>query len=275
MAISGAAAWRSFLESTPANTGVKIAGLCANLMTSVGARYWALQNPLINMHCEKDGGPRRFKPASPEVVLRDLMQYAFITYACRDCGTVSKTFAILVVRQAEGADAEVMKLGEYPPFAAPISRRIEKLLTAEDLALYRKGTRAEAHGLGIGAATYFRRIVESQWKLLVSEIKEAAIKLGRKDTAIYDKALSETQFSSAVELLKDALPEKLLILEGENPLTLLYRPLSKGLHELSDEDCLQQAVDIRTVLTALLENIALVLKDQDGLRGAASRLKGA
>ena len=59
---------------------------------------------------------------------------------------------------------------------------------------------------------------------------------------------------------------------GENPLTLLYQPLSKQLHELTDEERLQQAADIRVVLTALLENIADVLKDQDELRGAATRL---
>lgn len=65
----------------------------------------------------------------------------------------------------------------------------------------------------------------------------------------------------------------LLILNGENPLTLLYRPLSVQLHELTDEQCLQQAADIRVVLTALLENIADVLKDQGELQSAANRLK--
>ena len=56
------------------------------------------------------------------------------------------------------------------------------------------------------------------------------------------------------------------------PLTLLYKPLSKQLHGLTDEECLQQAADIRVVLTALLENIADVLKAQDELREAATRL---
>ena len=56
------------------------------------------------------------------------------------------------------------------------------------------------------------------------------------------------------------------------PLTLLYKPLSKQLHGLTDEECLQQAADIRVVLTALLENIADVRKAQDELREAATRL---
>ena len=56
-------------------------------------------------------------------------------------------------------------------------------------------------------------------------------------------------------------------------LKLLYQPLSRQLHELKDEECLQQAADIRVVLTALLENIANVLKAQDELHDAATRLK--
>lgn len=168
---------------------------------------------------------------------------------------------------------EAMKLGEYPPFSAPISSRIQKLLSKADLELYRKGVRATAQGLGIGAASYFRRIVEDQWSRLVEEIRKAAERLGVEDLGVYDAALRETRFSSAVDMLKDAIPGRLLILDGQNPLTLLHRPLSQQLHGLTDEQCLQLATDIRIVLTALLENIADVLKDQDVLRAAVSRLK--
>ena len=133
--------------------------------------------------------------------------------------------------------------------------------------------RAEAQGLGIGAASYFRRIVDSQWKLLVTEIRQAAEKLGATDLDVFDRALQETQFSTAVDMLKDAIPPKLRILGGENPLTLLYKPLSVQLHALTDAECLQQAEDIRLVLTALLENVADVLKDRHALQAAAERLK--
>ena len=73
---------------------------------------------------------------------------------------------------------------------------------------------------------------------------------------MYDDALKEKQFSKAVEILKGAIPAKLLLVGGGNPLTLLYEPLSKQLHKLTDEECLREAADIRIVLTALLENIA-------------------
>ncbi len=225
----------------------------------------------LKLHCQTCGDMRNFDPKAA-LDVGEVWNWKFLTYTCRDCGRYSKFFAVLIRRSSDqSVDAEVMKLGEYPPFSAPVSRKVETLLEKADLEMYRKGTRSEAQGLGVGAATYFRRIVESQWKLLVQEIRDAAKQLGG-DVAIYEKALQETQFAKAVEMLKDALPAKLLILDKQNPLTLLYRPLSQGLHELTDEQCLQQAADIRIVLTALLENISDVLKDQQQLKDAATRL---
>ena len=67
----------------------------------------------------------------------------------------------------------------------------------------------------------------------MKELREAALKLGVKDVSVYDAALKETQlFSNAVKMLKDAIPGKLLILNGENPLTLWYQPLSVQLDGL-------------------------------------------
>ena len=265
---------KAFLESTPPNIPKRIPGLATEISLAGGHRaYWKADAPeRLQLHCDVDDGVRRFDASKQNSLDHD---FQFLKYVCRDCGVYTKTYALKMVLQRFGGDgiAEVMKLGEYPPFSAPISSRIQKLLDKDDLELYRKGSRSEAQGLGIGAATYFRRIVDSHWKLLVTELRRAAEKLGHADLAVFDNALQETQFSAAVEKLKDAIPDKLLILNGENPLTLLYSPLSVQLHELTDEQCLQQAADIRTVLTVLLENIADVLKDQEELKSAANRLK--
>ena len=266
-------AWKSFLETTPPNTPVTISGLVVSY-----AKTWRIVNPYIELHCEHDDGVRRFDPASSNVLLAQpsiTPSYKFIVYRCRDCQSITKTFAVLIDQSdfEDLGNVKVMKLGEYPPFSAPISSRIQKLLSDSDLELYRKGVRAEAQGLGIGAATYFRRIVDEQWQRLVKEIRRAAERLGVEDLGVYDDAMVETQFSKAVAMLKDAIPEKLLILKGENPLMLLYKPLSQQLHGMTDEECLQQAADIRLVLTVLLENIAEVMKDQDELTAAAKRLK--
>ena len=266
-----------FLESVPPNVSVRIPGLAKECVGGeFGAtRYWEIVDSSspsrLDLHCNVDDGARRFSASESNSLDRG---YRFLEYVCRDCGEYSKTYALLTKLDYTGGDGipEIMKLGEFPPFSAPISARIQTLLDKDDLELYQKGSRSEAQGLGIGAATYFRRIVESCWKLLVTKLRDAAKKLGYDDLTAFDDALKEIRFSAAVDKLKDAIPDKLLILNGDNPLTVLYSPLSTQLHELTDEECLQQAADIRTVLTALLENIADVLKDQEALKRAANRL---
>jgi hypothetical protein len=274
-----AAAWKAFLESTPPNVPVKIDGLFGQHHPSSVTEPWSIASPEIEVYCETDGGIRSFAPetdcdfafARP----KDERTWTFVVYTCKNCGNQSKVFCLLMDRPRTGSSSscDVMKFGEFPSFGPPISPRIKQLLGESDLELYRKGMRSEDQGLGIGAATYFRRIVDNHWRLLVAEVRDAAAELGATDLSIYDAALQETQFSKAVEMLKRAIPPRLLILGGENPLTLLYRPLSSGLHGLTDERCLQQASDIRVVLTALLENIADVMKDRDELKDAAARLK--
>jgi hypothetical protein len=272
---------QAFLETTPPNCPARIPGVATLKYYQDNRFHWVAEvvPKRLQLHCDVDDGVRRFE-LDASASNRLGVGFRFLAYSCRDCRESTKTYALVTELKpvnAEGresrSDVEVMKLGEFPPFGAPIARRIQKLLDTEDLELYRKGSRSEAQGLGIGAATYFRRIVERRWKLLVRELRSAAAKLGHADLAVFDDALRETQFSAAVRTLRGAMPDKLLILNGQNPLTLLHSALSVQLHGLTDEQCLQQAADIRVVLTALLENIADVLKDQEELRSAADRLK--
>ena len=258
------------MVETPPNTPVTISGLARRQVHAHGVEHVVNSTP-VDMHCDRDRGLRRFAVTS-KIYVQKSPQYEFTTYRCRNCKSKEKTFAV-IFNWGPNGDAKVIKVGEYPPFSVPISLRVQKLLTKTDLELYRKGIRAIAQGLGIGAASYFRRVVEDQWSRLVQELRQAAKQLGTKDLSVYDKALRSTQFSGAVRTLKKAIPEKLLILDGQNPLTLLHRPLSKQIHQLTDQQCLQQAQDIQMVLEALLENIANVLKDQDELREAARRLR--
>ncbi len=71
--------------------------------------------------------------------------------------------------------------------------------------------------------------------------------------------------------IKDAVPRELM-LHGQNPLLLLHSALSHGLHDGTDEGCLELAQDIRTVLTELTERISSILRDEEGLKSAVSRL---
>ncbi len=85
------------------------------------------------------------------------------------------------------------------------------------------------------------------------------------------EARGETQFSKAIESVKSAIPESLLI-SGHNPLTLLHSALSDGLHDRSDEHCLELASHIRVILGELSDRLAQALKDEAEVNNALSKL---
>ena len=77
-----------------------------------------------------------------------------------------------------------------------------------------------------------------------------------------DLAIKETRFSKALDLVKGAIPDGLKV-QGENPLKLLHKALSKGVHELNDD----------VVLTELVSNIAHILKDDREAKAAVKTLQ--
>jgi hypothetical protein len=269
--------WKEFLESMPAYVECRFENLARDVAPT-GMVVWGFRSPRIQLYCEVDDGVRGFDP-SVEIVQCSVNSW-FLPYTCRDCGRWWKTFAVNLVADLTATPVPTLtavKLGEYPPFGSHVAKRLQDMLSKTDLELYRKGLRTEREGHGIGAAAYFRRVVDNQWKALVRKLRDAAAKLGSsaESLKVFDEALKQPQFSTAVEMLKDAIPPKLLILDGRNPLALLYRPLSVQIHDLSDEQCLQQAADIRTVLNETFDNISRVLKDDEILKAAVSRLQGS
>jgi len=115
--------------------------------------------------------------------------------------------------------------------------------------------------------------VENQWRRFMEEITKVARRIGVQEATVnaLQSAATETQFSKAVQTVKDAIPSVLLI-DGHNPLTLLHKALSEGLHEESEEHCLELASSIRLVLTELADRIGQALKDHRELQDAVTRL---
>jgi len=139
-----------------------------------------------------------------------------------------------------------------------------------------KGRRCENQGLGIGAFTYYRRVVENQKNRILNEIIKVSEKIGAPEQKInaLKAAQNEDQFSKSLEMAKDALPESLLI-NGHSPVKLLHRVLSDGIHNLSDEQCLEYAASIRVVLGELSEKLGQALKDEATLTQAVAKLLGS
>jgi hypothetical protein len=230
-----------------------------------------LRTPEIELQCEICNGLRRFECGGNHYVAGQ-GDFEFLVYDCKNCERAQRTFALLVVPDENKSSGRVQKLGEFPPFGPPTPSRVMKLV-GEDRELFLQGRRAELRGLGIGAFAYYRRVVEEQKSRIIEEIGKVALKIkpSKETEALFAKAEAETQFKTAIDLIKSAIPESLLI-DGHNPLTLLHSALSEGLHAQTDEECLELATSIRVVLTELAERISTALKEEATLKSAVSRL---
>lgn len=261
-----------FLESSPPGSHAAVRDIVR--WSTVPGRGPAFAVPDIQLHCPWDQcrGVRTFRPRDdPGLSITADWRYRFVFYVCRNCEKSRRIYA-LAVRSTHDGHGEVYKVGEVPPFGPPVPPRVISLV-GPDRDLFLTGRRAENHGLGVGAFAYYRRVVESQWRRLVDEIIRVSERVSAPEPmlAILRRAVDETQFSKAVDLIKDGVPEVLKI-NGHNPLTLLYAALSEGLHDKTDDECLELASSVRIVLTELAERITQALRDERELQDAVTRL---
>jgi hypothetical protein len=194
-----------------------------------------------------------------------------LTYVCSNCQETLKRFSLFASREEEGS-GKSYKYGELPAYGVPTPARLLRLF-GTDRELFLKGRRCENQGLGIGAFVYYRRVVENHKDQILTEIIKVTTKIGAPATmiAVLEKAKDEIQFSKALEMVKNAIPQSLLI-NGHNPLTLLHSALSGGLHEKTDERCLELAHGVRVVLIELADRLGQALKDEAELKTAITQL---
>ena len=267
--------WAEFLASSPPDSTEDLRDLFSPIAVGQGEAA-ELNSPDIFLYCdhEKCQGWRYFEHAegSKRTSDRSGWHTLFVSYCCRNCQQTTKTFAVAVLWTG-GKKGKALKFGEDPPFGPHTPARVISLI-GPDKELYLQGRRSESRGLGIGAFSYYRRVVENQKGRIIQEIAKVAKKLGAKPEALkrFEAAAQETQFSKAIEDIKDGIPPALLIDSQHNPLTLLHSALSEGMHAHTDAECLELAKDIRVVLTDLAERLSQALKEHSELNNAVTRL---
>lgn len=265
-----------FLEGVPPGSITRIADLTESTnFPGGGYAGHDLTLPEIQIHCSNEAcnGPRFFRTTAnaPRVGEKD-WTFVYIRYVCSNCRRSEKTFSLAAKRDPGATAGRCYKFGELPDYGPPTPARLIKLI-GPDRELFLKGRRCENQGLGIGAFVYYRRVVESQKNRILDEVIKVSKKVNApaEATRALESAKAETQFSKALESIKHAIPQALLV-NGHNPLTLLHSALSDGLHDRTDERCLELASSIRVVLAELSERLSQALKDEAELSRALSHL---
>ncbi len=233
-------------------------------------RYIKLET--IELHCNRCKGIRFFSVNGqyPLLAIETTINH-FCVFSCNNCKDYNKIYA-LTISLVSDEDAVVIKVGEWPFFGPPISK-YEETLVDKQKEYYMKGRRAENQGMGIGAFAYYRRVVENQKTQIIDKIIEVAENSHASKEMIGDlkKARKEIQFTKAVDAIKHGIPESLMV-QSYNPLQLLHKALSGGIHNEMDEECLKEAGIIRTVLAALAERLTTALKVDGEFSKAVSKL---
>jgi hypothetical protein len=242
-----------------------------------------LQSPELQLHCdnEKCNGIRLFEfgtnPLAYNIVEigdnESFHAHCYIEYQCQNCKENLKGFFLILFFEDDNIEnVDVVKIGEYPFYGPHIPSRLITLI-GPDRELFLKGRRCESQSLGIAAFTYYRRVIENQKNRLIDKIISVIETVDKDDASIAKLTLakSENQFTTAIQMIKEHLPKRLYI-QNYNPLTLLHKALSIGVHNLNDEECLENAHSIRVVLTELADRLTEVLKDHNELTNAITNL---
>lgn len=142
-------------------------------------------------------------------------------------------------------DKKLTKVGQFPSIAdlvKPNLKKYKKILPDQQFRELSKGTGLAAHGVGIGSFVYLRRVFE----YLVEEAhKEAQTNKGW-DEDLYIRS----RVTDKIDLLKEKLPDILI----ENK--ALYGILSKGIHELTEEECLDIFPIMEMGIELILDDVA-------------------
>ena len=149
------------------------------------------------------------------------------------------------------------KIGQLPTFADLEIARIDeyrRLVDDVDLAELKRAAGLAAHGIGIGAFVYLRRVFE--------RLVENAHKIAASDPNWIESEFSQegVRLEEKILKLRGHLPEFVIANRG------IYGIISKGLHELSEEEC-------RAAYPTIEESVLMMLDQVRDERRRAERQK--
>jgi len=145
-----------------------------------------------------------------------------INYACSRDSDHKLIFVFLITGYT------IEKIGQSPSMADLKLfgvKKYSKVLNKEQFKYFTKAMGLFSHGIGVGSLVYLRRIFE----FLVEEAHEKAKIIDTWDEKEYIKS----NMGNRIKVLKSELPDFLVANKS------MYSILSKGIHELSENECLE------------------------------------
>lgn len=166
----------------------------------------------------------------------------------------------------------IRKIGQIPEWSIDIPADFEHDL-AGDAEFYKKSLILMSQGYGLGACVYLRRIVENQINPLLELIKETRISEGSDEKSDeITSAMGSKDFASKIKIASDALPTSLIV-NGENPIKLIYDQLSISIHSLSDDDAMDIALKVKAAFEYVIRELKRQLETKRAFIGGIKALR--
>ena len=157
----------------------------------------------------------------------------------------------------------MQKIGQYPSLASLNTysvRQYSTVLSREDFKEFTKAIGLAAHGVGVGSFVYLRRIFEN--------LVEAAYQIAKIDNGWNDESYRKGRMADRILLLEAHLPE--FLVENRS----MYKILSQGVHELTENECLAAFPVIKMGIELVLDEKLNAAAKQRKLEEAKKAIHG-
>jgi hypothetical protein len=170
-----------------------------------------------------------------------------VCFKCTHCDDKLIGYLVYVGRNAKTKALEIEKGGVYPSARPEPAPELAKGL-GKAKGLFVKGLINQQTGFGVGAFAYYRRVAEDLIGRLLDLLQEYAESAGlTKLAAAVEESKKEHHAADKIKIVLPLVP-KILRPDGRDPLGTIFGALSDRLHAGTDQECLDEADDLRGAL---------------------------
>jgi len=172
--------------------------------------------------------------------------------------------------------AQVQKIGQFPPLSIAIPKALQKNLGVSSTDLYKKSLISRNTNFGLGAVTYIRRVVQDKTDELIEVVAKLAEAHNVEPEVVNNiRAVKKerTTYEAKLKIAATVVPSSLVV-DGANPLAVLYDLVSAGIPDLTEEQCTALADETKSVFEFTFTHLRAEIKVREDFVASVKKLTG-